>query len=293
MAVHTFSVNMDSLSGSMAHNYYLYEYDGQLNIIPWDYNLSFGGMSMGSTGGATGMINDAIDTPFSGTKFFDALLQNEEYLERYHEYLRRLVEEYVEGGRFEEVYNRIRSQIDSLVETDPTAFYSGEEYQTAVEMLHETILLRAESIKGQLNGTIPSTDSGQSKDSSTLVDGSGIDVKVMGQFNMGGFSGDNAVKAGRRAGGRSSAKTDGNSEGQNDGSRPAGFDFGDIDFSDMDFSSMFGGFGGQRPSGSMPGRQSTGSTAAKNLVTFGICLAVMLIALFGTKLVKRRKYARS
>ncbi len=30
------------------------------------------------------MINDPIDTPFSGTKFFDALLSNEEYLERYH-----------------------------------------------------------------------------------------------------------------------------------------------------------------------------------------------------------------
>ena len=33
MAVHIFSV---SLSGMMAHNYYLYEYNGQLNIIPWD-----------------------------------------------------------------------------------------------------------------------------------------------------------------------------------------------------------------------------------------------------------------
>lgn len=50
MAVHTFSVNMDSLLGSMAHNYYLYEYKGQLNLFPWDYNLSLGGMSMGSSG---------------------------------------------------------------------------------------------------------------------------------------------------------------------------------------------------------------------------------------------------
>ena len=69
MAVHVFSVNQDSLSGSMAHNYYLYEYKGQLNMFPWDYNLSFGGMSMGSSGDATEMVNDAIDTPFSGTKF--------------------------------------------------------------------------------------------------------------------------------------------------------------------------------------------------------------------------------
>ena len=44
MAVHVFSVNEDSLSGSMAHNYYLYESGGKLNLIPWDYNLALGGM---------------------------------------------------------------------------------------------------------------------------------------------------------------------------------------------------------------------------------------------------------
>ena len=188
MAVHTFAVNMDSLSGSMAHNYYLYEYKGQLNIFPWDYNLSFGGMMGGANGGASGVINDAIDTPFSGTEFFDSLLENEEYLRRYHEYMRQLVDEYVNGGRFDEVYNRIRSQIDSLVETDPTAFYSYDEYQTAADMLYKTVKLRAESIEEQLNGTIPSTDSGQREDSSSLIDASGIDIEAMGQFDM-GFSG--------------------------------------------------------------------------------------------------------
>ncbi|MBO4901115.1 MAG: CotH kinase family protein [Lachnospiraceae bacterium] len=187
MAVHTFAVNMDSLSGNMAHNYYLYEYDGQLNIIPWDYNLSFGGMGAGG-GDATEMINDSIDTPFSGTEFFDALLENEEYLEKYHSYLQQLVDEYVYGGRFDEVYNRIRNQIDSLVETDPTAFYSYDEYLTAADMLYQTVMLRAESIDGQLNGMIPSTDEGQRQDSSSLVDGSSIDIEAMGQFDMGGGS---------------------------------------------------------------------------------------------------------
>lgn len=198
MAVHTFAVNMDSLSGSMAHNYYLYEYDGQLNIFPWDYNLSFGGMSMGSDADATEMVNDAIDTPFSGTQFFDALLADEEYLERYHEYLRQLVDEYVNGGRFDEVYNRIRNQIDTLVETDPTAFYSYEQYQTAADLLYETVKLRAESIGGQLDGTIPSTDAGQREDSSSLIDASHIDLKAMGEFNMGGSSNGGTERRGGR-----------------------------------------------------------------------------------------------
>ena len=90
------------------------------------------------------------------------------------------------GGRFDQVYNRIRNQIDELVDEDPTAFYPYDEYETAAEYLYETIKLRAESIEGQLDGTIPSTDAGQSKDSSALIDASHIDIKAMGQFNMGG-----------------------------------------------------------------------------------------------------------
>ena len=182
MAVHTFSVNMDSLSGNMAHNYYLYEYDGKLNILPWDYNLAFGGMGVQN---ASEMINKAVDTPFQGTEFFDMLLENEEYLSIYHEYLRRLAEEYVLGGKFEETFRRIRNQIDALVEADPTAFYSYEEYDTAADMLYLAVMLRAESIKGQLDGTIPSTEEGQRADSSCMVDASDVDLERMGTFDMG------------------------------------------------------------------------------------------------------------
>lgn len=186
MAVHVFSVNLDSLSGNMTHNYYLYENNGKLNILPWDYNLSFGGMGMGAGSGASGTVNDPIDTPFESTKFFDALLEDEEYLSRYHEYLRQLADDYAAGGRFEEFYNRVRSQIDPLAETDPTAFYSFEEYKAGAEMLYETVMLRAESIRGQLNGTIPSTDEGQRGDSISLVDASSIDIDAMGSFHGGG-----------------------------------------------------------------------------------------------------------
>ena len=195
MAVHAFVVNMDSLSGSMAHNYYLYEYDGRLNIIPWDYNLSLGGMGNGGDD-ATSTINDAIDTPFSSTEFFDALLENEEYLEKYHDYLNMLVEEYVYGGRFDEVYNRICSQIDELVETDPTAFYDYEEYTKASEMLYDVIYLRADSVNGQLEGTIPSTDDGQKEDDSSLIDASDINLSEMGTMNMGGTSGEHGGEGG-------------------------------------------------------------------------------------------------
>lgn len=135
---------------------------------------------MGAESSASETVNDAIDTPFQGTDFFDALLENETYLAEYHEYLRKLAEEYVDGGRFEEAYRRIRGQIDGLVETDPTALYSYEEYDAGAQMLYRTVLLRAESVCGQLNGVIPSTDEGQKADDAMLVDASEIDIEVMG-----------------------------------------------------------------------------------------------------------------
>ena len=114
MAVHVFSVNEDSLSGSMAHNYYLYEAGGKLNLIPWDYNLALGGM--GRSNDATSVVNDAIDNAFSGTTFFDTLMENETYHSQYYAYLQQLVSEYINGGGFDAFYTRVRSQIDALVD---------------------------------------------------------------------------------------------------------------------------------------------------------------------------------
>ena len=220
MAVQTFVVNLDSLSGNMAHNYYLYESDSKLNIIPWDYNLAFGAFQSQD---ASDVINFPIDTPFSSgvstedRQFFMSLLENEEYLEQYHEYLRQLTDEYVGGGIFENTVSRITSQIDDLVESDPTSFYSYTEYKSAVEMLKETVSLRAESIRGQLDGTIPSTRSGQEEDASALIDSSSIDLNVMGVMNAGGGGGKDG---GRDFGDSFAFGGERNSDGEND-NRPA------------------------------------------------------------------------
>lgn len=197
LAVHVFSVNEDSLSGTMAHNYYLYESDGMLSLIPWDYNLALGGMGGGMPGGsgeteessgATSVVNSPIDDAFSGTDFFDTLLENETYHSQYEAYLQQLVSEYINGGGFDAFYERVRSQIDELVETDPTAFYSYDEYETAAETLYQVVKLRGQSIQGQLDGTIPSTEEAQ-RDSDALIDASDLDVSVMGTMNMGGGNG--------------------------------------------------------------------------------------------------------
>lgn len=57
--VHNYVCNDDSYTGMMVHNYYLYENDGELAMVPWDYNLGFG--TFGSAD-ASSTVNTPIDT---------------------------------------------------------------------------------------------------------------------------------------------------------------------------------------------------------------------------------------
>ena len=61
--VHNYICNDDSYTGMMVHNYYLYEKDGKLSMLPWDYNLGFGTFGGGN---ATSTVNTPIDSPVSG-----------------------------------------------------------------------------------------------------------------------------------------------------------------------------------------------------------------------------------
>ncbi|MEY9977147.1 CotH kinase family protein [Lysinibacillus sp. RC79] len=60
-AVNTALVNLDSYQGTMKHNYYLYEENGVFSIIPWDFNMSFGGFGVGGRGGGMGDNNQIQD----------------------------------------------------------------------------------------------------------------------------------------------------------------------------------------------------------------------------------------
>lgn len=190
--VHNFLVNGDSYTGSMIHNYYLYEKDGQLSMIPWDYNLAYGTFQ-GSN--ATGTVNDPIDSPVSGNMsdrpMVGWIFADEEYTEIYHQYFAEFIEKYYTNGELLELVNYTAELIAPYVEKDPTKFCTYEEFETGVEAMRKFCELRLESISGQLDGTIPSTSEGQSADNSNLVDASGLNISDLGTMNMGagGFGG--------------------------------------------------------------------------------------------------------
>ena len=311
MAVHVFSVNEDSLSGMMAHNYYLYESGGKLNLVPWDYNLALGGM--GGSSDATGVVNDAIDNAFSGTTFFDTLMEDETYHSQYYAYLQKLVSEYIDGGGFDAFYERVRSQIDELVETDPTAFYSYDEYLTAVDTLYQVVKLRGQSIQGQLDGAIPSTEEAQ-RSSDALVDASTLDISVMGSMNTGGGGGgfgfnaptasENTSDTPDAAQDTSETQTapDGFDASQFGGKPPSGFDSSQLSGGSQDASGNTqqtdenaqngsnGNSGGRPSMGNFPGNSGSTSSAAsiKNLILYGVSLLVFAVAMLFAVLYQRR-----
>lgn len=191
--VHNFVINDDSYTGSMIHNYYLYEKDGLLSMIPWDYNLAFGTFSGGS---ATDAVNDPIDSPVSGDSMDDRpmiawIFNNKEYTEMYHQYFAEFLTTCFESGYFTELVDSTTELIAPYVEKDPGKFCTYDEFVKGAKAIKEFCLLRAGSVEGQLEGTIPSSSEAQATDNSSFIDASAISLSDMGDMGntMGGGRG--------------------------------------------------------------------------------------------------------
>ncbi len=176
--VHNFVCNGDSYTGSMIHNYYLYEENGKLSMLPWDYNLAFGTFQGGN---AQSTVNTPIDSPVSGGAGEDRpmwswILSDEAYTELYHQYFYEFINTVDIGGIIDNAYNIIKS----YVEKDPTAFYTYEEFEKGVEALRQFCDLRSKSISTQL-------ESGETTSNMSYVDALGLNLSDMG--SMGGGKG--------------------------------------------------------------------------------------------------------
>lgn len=184
-AANTILVNLDSYLSNMQHNYYLYEEKGQLSMLPWDYNLSFGTFQGGSS---TAVINFPIDTPVSGVSLEERpiigkLLEVSEYKEAYHNDLESAIASYFESGLYEKRIDQLDALIGDYVREDATAFYSYDEYKASLPVLKAFGRLRAQSIRGQLEGTIPSTTETQNNEQEKLIQADSINLSLLGSQN--------------------------------------------------------------------------------------------------------------
>ena len=188
--VQVFVVNLDSYLGRTGHNYFLYEEDGIISMLPWDYNLAFATYSLGMPdpiNDAELYVNYPIDTPASGEimtnrPLYHNLMKNEEYFAKYHAYFDEFIREYFESGYFVKKTAETVKMISPYVKKDPTAFCSYEDHLTAVRTITDFCMLRAESVRGQLSGEIPSTIRGQQEDTESRVDASEVWLPDMGEI---------------------------------------------------------------------------------------------------------------
>ena len=168
-----------------------------LSILPWDYNLAFGTYALGMTNPIKDpniLINYPINTPAEGEvmlnrPLYHNLMKHDEYFTRYHDYFDELLSEYFESGRFAATLRQTEKLIAPYVQKDPTAFCSYEDHRLAVDTLEQVCLLRAESIRGQLDGEIPATIRGPAwKTRTPRVDASGGSADRPGRFQgLGGI----------------------------------------------------------------------------------------------------------
>ncbi len=208
LAVHNFVNNYDSYSGVFVHNYYIRESNGKLSMIPWDYNLAFGIFTLDSAmksiigadspymgklevGDAMSddksMVNYPIDTPTITVELEDrpliyALLSSPEYLDLYHETYDLFLNGFFESGRFENLYKHTEEIIEPYVASGQT-FYEYEDVKRGSKAVHDYCVLRNQSIRGQLDGTIPATMEGQSRDFENLVEADDLNLYTSVNFD--------------------------------------------------------------------------------------------------------------
>lgn len=180
LALSTMTVHLDSYQGGMYHNYYLYNNNGIFEWISWDLNMIFNGFPQSGLSDAEA-VEFLIDEPVKGAiekyPLIQAIFKNEAYVEQYHKYLEILSAGYLSGDTINQKVLSTYEMIKDYVEIDPTAFYTYEEFETALFVdegenisLLNFIEQRVTNVSKQLSKEIPSTNNGEGN---TGTDGKG------------------------------------------------------------------------------------------------------------------------
>ena len=162
-AVQNFVLNNDGYTGCMLHNYYLCEKDGRLAMFPWDYNWAFASswaLVNREQSDATWLANYGIDTLLGAQPeqrpMWKWIKDNPAENEAYHRAMDQFLKAYFESGDFEKEIDALTEQLLPYIEKDPTSFTTPERFLSAAGALRTFCLLRAESVRKQLDGKLSS-----------------------------------------------------------------------------------------------------------------------------------------
>ncbi|MFT4667405.1 MAG: spore coat protein CotH [Polaribacter sp.] len=132
-------VNLDSYSGRLCHNYYLFRDSFDVfHPLVWDMNLSFGGFRHDGTG--TALTNEKMIrlSPFIHYKspnrpLISKLLSNSLNRKVYLAHIRTIIKDNFRGSGFQSRANQLQQVIDYHVQKDTNKLYTYEAFKGNVD----------------------------------------------------------------------------------------------------------------------------------------------------------------
>ncbi len=137
LAFNNVLVNLDSYTGMLCHNYYLYrDTQGVYHTIIWDLNMSFGGFRYLTSAGQLSLEEMQKLSPFvhytdqnSKRPLIVKLLANPLYRKIYVAHIRTILEEQFANGAYLKRATALQQFIDKHIQEDQHKLYTHEAFQ--------------------------------------------------------------------------------------------------------------------------------------------------------------------
>ena len=135
LAYNNVLVNLDSYSGRLCHNYYIYkDSTGRFNTIPWDMNMNFGGFRFLNDKTVLNLkkmqeLSVMTDYKNPNRPLISKLLGNSMYRKIYIAHVRTILKENFSNGEYEKRAKAIQRTIDFYVNNDSNKLYTYEDFK--------------------------------------------------------------------------------------------------------------------------------------------------------------------
>lgn len=135
-------VNLDSYSGALCQNYYLYkDFTGHFNPVVWDLNMAFGGfpfLGSGPSSTATLTVADMEQMPIDihatdpYWPLINAVMASPRYARMYLAHVRTIASEMIASGAYATTAATFQALVDTAVASDANKFFSYAQFQTGM-----------------------------------------------------------------------------------------------------------------------------------------------------------------
>lgn len=135
LAYNNVLVNLDSYTGRLCHNYYIYKDESRrFQTIPWDMNLNFGGFRFLDNKNILDVKKMQELSPLTNMKnpnrpLISQILSNSLYRKMYIAHVRTILKENFSNGEYEKRAKEIQRIVDFYVKNDDNKLYAYEDFQ--------------------------------------------------------------------------------------------------------------------------------------------------------------------